>query len=57
MRWRGQGTRFTKKKDKFWWSGNEGTGGAGIMVKKELCEKDVEALGKSDKSHGAGVIF
>ena len=28
---------------KFWWSGsNEGTVGVGIMVKEELCEKDVE---------------
>ena len=28
---------------KFWWSGyNEGTGGVGIMVKEELCEKAVE---------------
>ena len=35
---------------KFWWSGNnEGTGGVGIMVKEELCEKVVEVRRKSDR--------
>ena len=28
---------------KLWWSGNsDGTGGVGILVKEELCEKVVE---------------
>ena len=35
---------------KLWWSGNsEGTGGVGILVKEELCEKVVEVRRKSDR--------
>ena len=46
VRWRGQLARFMGVKGrryKFWWSGNsDGTGGVGVLVKEELCEKVVE---------------
>ena len=46
MRWRGHGTCFMGVKErryKFWWpENNKGTGGVGIMVKEELCEKVVK---------------
>ncbi|XP_067052694.1 uncharacterized protein [Acropora muricata] len=42
-RWRGQGARFLGRY-KLWWSGNsDGTGGVGVLVKEELCEKVVES--------------
>ena len=46
VRWRGQGAQFMGVKGrryKLWWSGNsDGTGGVGVLVKEELCEKVVE---------------
>ena len=43
VRWRGQGTRFVGTRNwtyKLRWSGNNnGIGGVGILVKKELCER------------------
>ena len=52
-RWRGQGGRFTGVKGrtyKLWWYGNsDGTGGVGVLVKEELCEKVVEVRRKSDR--------
>ena len=45
-KWIGQGARFVGVKGrryKLWWSGNyDGIGGAGILVKEELCKKVVE---------------
>ena len=53
VRWRGQGARFVGVKGrryKLWWSGNgNGTGGTGILVKEELCEKVIEVRRKSDR--------
>jgi len=41
---------FPKRRCKLWWSGNNsGTGGIGISVKEELCEKIVEVRRKSDR--------
>ena len=35
---------------KLWWSGNSyGTGGVGVLVKEELCEKLVEVRRKNDR--------
>ena len=45
VRWRGQAARMfgMKGRHKLWWSGKEdGVGGVGVMVKKEVCEKVVE---------------
>ena len=44
VRWRGQGEQFLGMKGrtyKLWWNSN-GTGGVGVLVKEELCEKVVE---------------
>ena len=53
VRWRGQRVRFMGVKGrryKLWWSGNgDGTGGVGVLVKEELCEKVVEVQKKSDR--------
>ena len=56
VRWRGQGARFMGRRVvkgrryKLWWSGNsDGTGGVGVLVKEELCEKVVEVRRKSDR--------
>ena len=53
VRWRGQGARFLGMKGrryKLWWSGNsDGTGGVGVLVKEELCEKVVEVRRRSDR--------
>ena len=52
-RWRGQGALFMGVKGrryKLWWSGNsDGTGGVGVLVKEELCEKVVEVQRKSNR--------
>ena len=54
VRWRGQGAWFMVVKGrryKLWWSGNsDGTGGVGVLVKEELCEKVVEVRRKSDRA-------
>ena len=54
VRWRGQGARFVGVKGrryKLWWSGkSDGTGGVGVLVKEELCEKVVEVRRKSDRA-------
>ena len=43
--WGVKGRRY-----KLWWSGNsDGTGGVGVLVKEELCEKVVEVRRKSDR--------
>ena len=43
VRWRGQEVQFMGVKGrryKLWWSGNsDRTGGVGVLVKEELCEK------------------
>ena len=53
VRLRGQGARFMGVKGrryKWWWSGNsDGTGGVGVLVKEELCEKVVEMRRKGDR--------
>ena len=53
VRWRGKGAWFWGAKGrryKLWWSGNiNGTGGVGVLVKEELCEKVVEVRRKSDR--------
>lgn len=53
VRWRGQGSRFLGVKErryKLWWSGNNvGTGGVGIFLTEELCEKVVEIRRRSDR--------
>ena len=51
VRWRGQGAQFMGvkgKRYKLWWSENsDGTGGVGVLVKEELCEKVVECKGRA----------
>ena len=46
VRWTGEGARFIGvmgRRYKLWWCGNDDkTGGVGILVKEELCEKVVE---------------
>ena len=46
VRWRGQVTIMLGMKGRryqLWWSGKEdGVSGVGVMVKEELCEKEVE---------------
>ena len=53
VRWRGQGARFLGvmgRRYKLWWSGNsDGTGGVGVLVKEELCEKVMEVRRRSDR--------
>ena len=53
VRWRGQGAQFMGVKSrryKLWWAGNsDGTGGVGVLVKEDLCEKLVEVQRKSDR--------
>ena len=35
---------------RLWWSGiSDGTGGVGVLVREELCEKVVEVRRKSDR--------
>ena len=50
--WRGQGAWFLGMKGrryKLQWSGNsDGTGGVGVLVKEELCEKVVEVRRRSE---------
>ena len=52
VRWRGQEARLVGcrgRRYKLWWSGNnDGIGGAGILVKEELCEKAVKVRRKND---------
>ena len=45
VRGRGKGARILGLKTrryKLWWSGEDGVGGVGVMVKEELCEKVVK---------------
>ena len=53
VRFRGQGARSLGVKGrryKLWWMGNEdGTGGVGIMVKEEICDKVIEVRRRSDR--------
>ena len=45
VRWRGQGAKMLWMKGRrnmLWWSGKDGVGGVGVMVKVELCEKMVQ---------------
>ena len=53
VRWRGQEAWFLGMKGrryKLWWSGNsDDTGGVGVLVKEELCEKVVEVRMRSDR--------
>ena len=51
VRWREQGARMLGMKgrrDKLWWSGKDGVGGVGVMVKEELYDKVVEVRRVSD---------
>ena len=32
-----------------WWSGKDGVGGVGVMVKEDLCDKVVEVRSVSDR--------
>ena len=42
--------RLKSEYGKLWWSGNSnGTGGVGVLVKEELCEKLVEVRRKSNR--------
>ena len=53
VRWRGQGALFLgmrSRRYKLWRFGNsDGTGGVGVLVKEELCEKVVEVRRRSDR--------
>ena len=54
VRWRGQGAGF------FGCSGrrnNDGIGGVGISVKKELCKEVVEVQRKSDRVMAIVLVF
>ena len=61
VRWRGEGARFIGVKGrryKLWWCGNDDkTGGVGILVKEELCEKMVEVRRRCDRVMGIGLVF
>ncbi|ESN96615.1 hypothetical protein HELRODRAFT_163702 [Helobdella robusta] len=51
IRWKGEGTRFVGAKGgryKLWWKGDDGTGGVGVMVRKELVEKVLEVRRRSN---------
>ena len=60
-RWKGQEAQFVGcrgRRYKLRWSGNNhGTGGVGILVKKELCEKVVEVRRKSEKVMAMVLVF
>ena len=53
VRWRGQGVWFLGvrgRRYKLWLSGNsDGTGGVGVLVTEEVCEKVVEVRRRSDR--------
>ena len=61
VRWRGEGARFIGVKGrryKLWWCGNDDkTGGVGILIKEELCEKVVEVKRRCGRVMGIGLIF
>ena len=61
VRWRDEGARFIGVKGrryKLWWCGNDDkTGGVGILVQEELCEKVVEVKRRCDRVMGIGLIF
>ena len=61
VRWRKQGARFDGcrgRRYKMWWFGNnDETGGVGILVKKELCEKVIEVRRKSDRVMAMVLVF
>ena len=61
VRWRGEGAHFIGvkgRKYKLWWCGNDDkTGGVGILVKEELCEKVVEVRRRCDGVMGIGLVF
>ena len=51
-RWKGERTRFVGaagERYKFWWKGDDGSGGVGIMVKEELVDKVIAVERKSDR--------
>ena len=52
VRWKGQGARFvgtSGRRSKLWWSGNDaGSGGFGILAKKEISGNVVEVRRKRD---------
>ena len=56
VRWTGKGAWFMGVKGtryKLWWSGNsDGTGGVGVLLKEELCEKVAEVQQSDDGSDG-----
>lgn len=61
VRWRGIGARYMgaqNRRYKMWWSGNDsGTGGVGILVKEELCEKVVEIHRTNDRIMTMVLVF
>ena len=61
VRWRGEGARFVGVKGtryKLWWCGNDDqTGGVGILVKEDLCEKVVEVKRRCDRVMAIGLVF
>ena len=61
VRCKGQSAKFLGVKGrryKMWWSGNkEGTGGVGVMVKEELCEKVIEVRRRSDRVMAVVLVF
>ena len=61
VRWRGEGARFfgvKGKRYKLWWCGNDDkTGGVGILVKEELCEKAVEVRRRCDRVMAIELVF
>ena len=61
VRWRGQGARMLAMivmRYKLWWSGiGDGVGGAGVMLKEELCEEVVDVRRVSDRVMTLAVVF
>ena len=61
MRWRGCGARLLGlhgRSYKWLWSGNqEGHGGEGVMVKKELYDKVVKVRRVNDRVMSLAIIF
>jgi len=61
VRWKNKGVCFlgvVGRRYKLWWSGNSfGSGGVGILMKEELCEKVVEVSRRSDRVMAVVMTF
>ena len=61
VRFKGQGARFIGVKErryKLWWAGTDsGTGGVGILIKEELCDKVVEVRRRNDRIMAVVMTF